>query len=146
MSQNTIRKRMEKIMAKKQPSVGSPDSPHRFDNLSPERRREIAILGGKANGALRRERKAFKEMIGDMLNMPLKSGAVVDMPESFAAIRGKNVTAQMAIVAALIREARLGDVRAAEFLRDTVGEKPTAITQHLGALPVVISGEDELED
>lgn len=133
-------------MTEKKMRVADPRNPKRFDNLSPEELREISRKGGRANGALRRERKAFKEMIEDMLNMPLKSGAVVDMPESFAAIRGKNITSQMAIVAALIREARLGDVRAAEFLRDTIGEKPTAITQHLGALPVVISGEDDLED
>lgn len=133
-------------MAGKKFDVGSPNNKKRFDNLSPEERRELQSRGGKRSGEVRRERKMMKELISDMLNTPLKTGEVVEQIESLSQIRGKNVTAQMAIISALINEAKKGDVRAAEFLRDTVGEKPTAITQHLGNLPVVISGEDELPD
>lgn len=76
--------------------------------------REIARKGGKAAAAKRAERKTFREGLLLLLNEPLKdkSGVVTDK------------TTQDAVIAGLVKRAISGDVRAAEFIRDTIGEKP----------------------
>lgn len=76
--------------------------------------REIARKGGKAAAAKRAERKTFREGLLLLLNEPLKdkSGQTTDK------------TTQDAVIAGLIKRAISGDVRAAEFIRDTIGEKP----------------------
>ena len=76
--------------------------------------REIARKGGQASAAKRAERKTFREGLLLLLNEPLKdkSGAVTDK------------TTQDAVIAGLVKRAISGDVRAAEFIRDTIGEKP----------------------
>lgn len=76
--------------------------------------REIARKGGKAAAAKRAERKTFREGLLLLLNEPLKdkSGVATDK------------TTQDAVIAGLVKRAIAGDVRAAEFIRDTIGEKP----------------------
>lgn len=82
--------------------------------LSPKEAREQGRKGGKASAAKRAERKTFREGLLLLLNEPLKdkSGAVTDK------------TTQDAVIAGLVKRAISGDVRAAEFIRDTIGEKP----------------------
>lgn len=87
-------------------------------NLQPVRSkseaRERGRAGGKASGKARQERKTFREGLLLLLNEPLmdKSGHVSDK------------TTQDAVIAGLVKRAIAGDVRAAEFIRDTIGEKP----------------------
>jgi hypothetical protein len=90
-------------------------------NLRPftsEQSREAAkkngSKGGKATAQKNKERKTFREGLLLLLNEPLKdkSGVVTDK------------TTQDAVIAGLVKRAISGDVRAAEFIRDTIGEKP----------------------
>ena len=76
--------------------------------------RERGRKGGKASAAKRAERKTFREGLLLLLNEPLKdkSGQTTDK------------TTQDAVIAGLVKRAISGDVRAAEFIRDTIGEKP----------------------
>lgn len=76
--------------------------------------RERGRKGGKASAAKRAERKTFREGLLLLLNEPLKdkSGVATDK------------TTQDAVIAGLVKRAIAGDVRAAEFIRDTIGEKP----------------------
>lgn len=57
--------------------------------------------------------------------MPLKSTKYDDIEkiQSLAAIKGKNITVQEAIMLAQIQKAMKGDTRAAEFVRDSSGNK-----------------------
>lgn len=66
-----------------------------------EEQREIARKGGIASGKARREKKLFKEAIEKQLGQSIDS-----------------------MIGAMIREAKLGNVQAITFLRDTIGEKP----------------------
>lgn len=101
-------------------------------NLKPQSKRtkkeqrEIAKKGGIASGKARREKKMFKETLEALLNMPMKSGSdvSVDDIQNFAAIKGKNISVQEAILIAQIQKAMKGDTKAAVYLRDTVGQKP----------------------
>ena len=99
------------------------------DNLrtpTTEEARERGRKGGQASVKAHRERKAMKETIGILLSMPLTEGAGTDVEQikNLAEARGRNITVQDAIVIAMAKKAMKGDVRAGEFLRDTIGENP----------------------
>ena len=102
---------------------------HGKDNLKPVRTkseaRERGKKGGIASGEKRREKKAMKETLETLLQMPLKSGKSVDLDEikDIAALKGKNITVQEAIMLAQIQKAIKGDTKAAEYVRDTSGNK-----------------------
>ena len=99
------------------------------DNLKPVRTkseaRERGKKGGIASGEKRREKKAMKETLETLLQMPLKSDKAVDLDEikDIAALKGKNITVQEAIMLAQIQKAMKGDTKAAEYVRDTSGNK-----------------------
>lgn len=82
-------------------------------------------MGGIASGKVRRERKAMKDTLATLLSMPLKDEAVSNLDEikSIASMNGKNITVQEAIMLAQIKKAVKGDTRAAEYIRDTSGNK-----------------------
>lgn len=96
------------------------------EHLTSAELRERATKGGIASGKARRERKAMKETLEALLSMPLKEGkaASVDTIKNLASVKGKNITVQEAIMLAQIQKAMKGDTRAAEFIRDSSGNKP----------------------
>lgn len=101
------------------------------DNLIPQsertkdEQREVAKKGGIASGKARREKKAMRETLETLLAMTLEDGQVADITgiQSIAATQGKNITVQDAIMLAMIKKAMKGDARAAEYVRDTSGNK-----------------------
>jgi hypothetical protein len=107
-----------------------------FSNMTPEERRENGRKGGIASGEAKRRKKAMRERLEVLLELPLKSGKSADLDdiENLAALKGKNITVQDAMMLAQIQKALKGDTTAAAFVRDTVGEKPgdkTVITGNL---------------
>lgn len=104
--------------------------------------------GGIASGKARREKKAMKDTLESLLSMPLKSGKCADVEtiKDLAALKGKNITVQEAIMLAQIQKAMKGDTRAAEYIRDTSGNKPDNNMNLKAILPVLFEGEDDLED
>ena len=110
--------------------------------------RERGSMGGIASGKARREKKAMKETLETLLSMPLKNGQETDLDDiqSLAATKGKNITVQEAIMLAQIQKAMKGDTKAAEYVRDTIGQKPDNKMNIDMKLPVFLGGEDELED
>lgn len=118
-----------------------------FDTRTIEERRQLAKKAGKASGKARREKKAMRENLETILAMTLKSGklADIDSVQNFAALAGKNITVQDAILIKQTQKAMMGDTKAAEFVRDLSGNKPENTLNIDGKVPVIISGEDELE-
>ena len=88
--------------------------------------REEHVKGGKASAEARRRRKDMRERLEMLLAMPISSGkgAELEKIKSYAAIKGKNVTVEDAILIAIMQKAMKGDIPAATFLRDTSGQKP----------------------
>ena len=125
------------------------------ENLKPftsEQSREKAVsngrMGGIASGKSKREKKALKETLEELLAMPIKDGKSDDIEKikSIAGIKGKNITMQEAIMVAMLNKAAKGDVRAAEYVRYTIGQKPDNKMNIDMKLPVFFEGEDFLED
>ncbi len=82
---------------------------------------------GIASGKARREKKLFRETLETLLSMPMKDGkeVPVDKIQNFANIKGQNISVQEAILISQIQKAMKGDTRAAEYVRDTIGQKPS---------------------
>lgn len=93
--------------------------------LTTKEAREIGKKGGIASGKVRRERKAMKDTLASLLSMPMGKGKTVDVDKikHFAALFDENITVQEAILLAQIQRAIDGDTKAAEYVRDTSGNK-----------------------
>ncbi len=123
-----------------------------LDHFTSEQSREEAVRNGKkggiASGKARREKKLMRETLDTLLSMPLKNGksASVEDIKSMAALKGKNISVQEAILIAQVQKAMKGDTRAAEYVRDTIGQKPVDSIDMSMNLPVMFEGEDELEE
>lgn len=98
-----------------------------FSSMTPEQRRENGRKGGIASGEAKRKKKAMRERLEIILDLPIKSGKGADIEsiKNFAALKGKNITVQDAMIIAQIQKALKGDTNAAIFVRDTAGESPT---------------------
>lgn len=94
------------------------------NNLRPfssrEQAQELGRKGGIASAKARRERRKLREELLEMLSLPVEE------------LEG--MTEQRAILAAMLKKARGGDVSATAFIRDTIGEKPTDKLEHSGSL------------
>lgn len=97
-----------------------------FLNMTPEERREAGRKGGIASGEAKRRKKAMRERLEVLLELPLKSGKRADLEniKNLTALKGANITVEDAVMLAQIQKALKGDTAAAIFVRDTVGEKP----------------------
>jgi hypothetical protein len=124
------------------------------DNLIPmserskDEVREIAAKGGRNSGETRRRKRAMRESLEILLDLKLKNGkeCSVENVKSFADLKGKNITVEQALLIAQIQKALKGDTTALAFIRDTSGQAPKQEVDFSGAIPVVISGEEDLED
>lgn len=98
-----------------------------FANMTPEQRRENGRKGGIASGEAKRKKKAMRERLEILLDLPMRSGKGTDLDaiKNFAALKGKNITVQDAMMIAQIQKALKGDTNAAAFVRDTAGENPS---------------------
>ena len=115
--------------------------------LTTEEAQKMGRKGGVASAKARKEKKALKDTLEELLAMPIKDGKSqdIDKIKSIAGIKGKNITMQEAIMVAMLNKAAKGDVRAAEYVRDTIGQKPDSKMNIDMKLPVLFEGEDDLE-
>ncbi len=73
------------------------------------------------------ERRKMKSDLDLLLKMSLKRGDIID-PEDVLSLeeaQDMNLSVQTAISITMIKRALLGDVQAAQYVRDTVGDKPS---------------------
>lgn len=96
-----------------------------FARMTPEQRSECGRKGAMASKEAKRKKKYMKEVLDVLLDMPLKKGKHNDVEDirNFAAIKGKNLNVQEAIMIAQVQKALKGDTNAIQFIRDTIGQK-----------------------
>lgn len=123
-------------------------NPENLTVKSSKEARENGRKGGIASGKAKREKKAMRETLETLLSMPMKGGKSADIEaiKNFAELKGKNITVQDAMVIAMLQKAMKGNVTAAEWIRDTAGQKPVDNMNMNMNLPVFFEGEDELEE
>lgn len=85
---------------------------------------EAGRKGGKASGAARRRKRDMKNAAKLLLNMPVTGENTIKNLETLG-FEEEDMTNQMALMVRVFQKAmQTGDVRAAEFLRDTAGYNP----------------------
>ena len=98
-----------------------------------EEARRNGAAGGRASGEARRRRKAMREVLDELFELPLRKGVIKEL-QSLADLAGPNgkinllngkvnVTVEQAVLLAQILQAINGNTKAATFLRDTAGQK-----------------------
>ena len=96
---------------------------------------DIARQGGIASGIAKREKRTMREIAEIILSKDVMTSDGV-------------VTGKYAVLAKVIDKALKGDLQAATFIRDTIGEKPTdkqEITGSLGVKKVFVTKEEQAE-
>lgn len=100
----------------------------RMANLKPvrnsEEARERGRLGGIKSGEVRRERKRLRDTVSMLLSLPPGLSEQKDVLMALG-IEEADCNNQTLVAVSMIQRAAAGDVKAAIWLRDTVGEKPT---------------------
>ena len=81
--------------------------------------RDIQVQGGKALQAKLKQRRTFAEAISTVLAQKPSQKVREELELDSTA---DNLDA---VIAAMLRQAQKGNVKAGDFLRDTIGEKPT---------------------
>jgi hypothetical protein len=108
---------------------------------SPEELRENGRKGGKASGKVRRKKKLMREQMELLLSLPLKNEKV-EQKLTELGIYKKDMDNQMALIASMFAKGLSGDVPAATFIRDTIGEKPVEM---IGFQDIELVIEDEVK-
>ena len=117
-----------------------------MDNLIPMNERgrseaqRLGSKGGLASGASRRRRRDMQAALSALLEMPLRAGDL-DNIKNLSEVKGRNITAEQAILLAQVTKAIKGDTRAATFIRDTVGCKPSENVRIEEVIPTILSDE-----
>lgn len=106
---------------------------------TPSELREQTRRAGIASGKARREKKLIRETIEQILSMPYKAGNIDELKDIQGLVDalGANLTVQEMICVQLAKKAMKGDTKAAEYLRDTAGQKPTDVVSILEP-PVIV--------
>ena len=73
-----------------------------------------------------RKKKAMKKVLTEIMELAVNKGEKVsaEQVQSMVELENSNVDTQTAILMAVVAQAMTGDVKAATFVRDTLGEKP----------------------
>lgn len=100
----------------------------RYEFTSDQSRKKAAEngrKGGIASGVAKRKKKAMREVLEELLALPLND---LDTPEKVKSFldfgKNKNVTIEQAVLMAqIVKAITKGDTKAAAFIRDTAGQK-----------------------
>lgn len=123
-----------------------------FKTMTREEASEAGRKGGKRSGEVRREKReryrSMSAVLKVLLELSLSKGKIHDINEiqAFAELKGKNVSVNEALMIRITQKALNGDLKAIEMIRDMMGEKPIDTVHIADVTPVIISGENEIEE
>lgn len=83
-----------------------------LNQRSEEEAREIRAKGGAASAETRRRKRLLRDCANDYFDSIIKNS------------KGEEKLGSEAMMAVLFKKALAGDIKAAEFMRDTAGQKP----------------------
>lgn len=116
-----------------------------FNNISPERRREIARMGAEATNKKIRKRKTFREIIEALGVSDATEQEKQKFLQMFPGADPDEITKDMMLVASMYNQGiGRGNVKAAAMIRDTAGEKPdTTISGSITTEKIFISAAEK---
>lgn len=120
---------------------------NRRGDYTPEELHEWVVKAGRASADKRRRMKAQREILRDLMRTDCADEAVAEALIS----AGMEPSIANAINFAVLRKAQTGDIEAARYVRDTIGEKPTETTaiqvsnQPIRAMDLTQLSDAELE-
>ena len=92
--------------------------------MTPEERREAQVRGGKATQAKLRRRKHMQEIAAKVLAMKLDDYDEIEAALRAGGMEDEDINYAAGIIMVQAKKAMTGDVKSAEFVRDTSGQKP----------------------
>lgn len=103
--------------------------------------------GGVASGKARRQKKAVREVAEQILAMdaPLSDAQKAQL-RNLTKAKNADLTVQFVGLFRLAQKALSGDKAALEMLIAYAGEAPTKSVDINGSVPVVLSGDEDIED
>ena len=117
--------------------------PNNFASLNarrtPQERSAAAKRAGLASGKARRKRQSMREDALAILGAVVAKKELINALEQFG-ILDASPTIRKAILAGQVISAIKGNTRAAEFIRDTCGEKPVERIEQIGEMPDIRIG------
>jgi len=93
-----------------------------FESRSTDEVREIARKGGINSGATRRKKRTMKSGAKMLMDMPASKAITQKM--KMLGIEEDDATYQMGVLVAMLQQALDGNVKAAQFFREMIGEDP----------------------
>ena len=110
-----------------------------------EEARFYGALGGKASADARRRKKSLKELTQALLEMKPHELVSRKAMQLFPGVEPEDLTNGMALAMSMFNKAVVdGDVKAAQFVRDTAGEMPEqVISGNLGHSTVFVTETEE---
>lgn len=93
-----------------------------FESRSTDEVREIARKGGVNSGASRRRKRTMKSGAKMLMDMP--ASKAITQKLKLLGIDEEDATYQMGVMVAMLQQALDGNVKAAQFIRELVGEDP----------------------
>lgn len=92
--------------------------------LSPEARHEASVRGGKASQAAQKRRKSMQAIAQSVLEMRLQGEDEIRKALHEGGMHDNDINYAAGIIMVQTQKALGGDTKAAEFVRDTSGQKP----------------------
>ncbi|MBQ1313969.1 MAG: hypothetical protein IIY48_05355 [Clostridia bacterium] len=92
--------------------------------MTPEQRREAASRGGKTSQENMRRRKSMQMIAQQVLEMKLRDEQEIRQALRDGGMTDKDINYAAGIIMVQTQKAMGGDTKAAEFVRDTSGQKP----------------------
>lgn len=94
-----------------------------FNQLTEEQQREIAKKGAMKSVKVRKEKKLMKEALKELLKLPIKNSDIKAELEELG-LEKSEMNNQTALIVSAYKSGLEGNIKAIEFIRDTIGEKP----------------------
>lgn len=89
-----------------------------------EEQKEIASKGGKASGAARRRKRTIRDAARLILSLSVRDTDTIETLKAAGIENPGELNNLEAMVAVQIAKAKAGDLKALEFIRDSIGENP----------------------
>lgn len=114
-------------MSKKGNPLGNPENFSRAGSFADNKEwaSECGKKGAKRTQEVKRQKKAMREQLQTLLSLPVKDKTRKKDIKSLG-LETEDIDNQAALLVSVFKKALRGDVEAARFIRDTIGEGPTS--------------------